>query len=243
MRHARTPVRNASGGSSSGRRADQSRCRRRAVNGAGITCYRDAPASVSTVLEAASKLDPLRRLSAVIGRPAFQADTVWMYSNRDGESGQDPDRRASRNVFSSPRLRPGACSMRCASGCATCTTAYAPRRPTSTGCAPSSAGTGMRHPREMGAAEVEAFLTMLATERRGVGFHAPAGAERAAVPLPRRCSASTCPGWTSSGRPVPPKRIAGRAHARRGAGACSARMGDGGTGPARRACSTAPACA
>ena len=66
-----------------------------------------------------------------------------------------------------PRIRPRrACSMPCANACGTCTTAYAPRRRTSIGCAASSAGRGRRHPREMGAAEVQAFLSMLANERR-----------------------------------------------------------------------------
>lgn len=43
----------------------------------------------------------------------------------------------------------------------------------------------MKHPRTMGAPEIEAFLTMLATERKGVHLHAQSSSERLAVSVPR----------------------------------------------------------
>jgi hypothetical protein len=42
---------------------------------------------------------------------------------------------------------------------------------------------GKRHPRTLGAAEVEAFLTDLAVARQGCGADAEPGEERAVVPL------------------------------------------------------------
>jgi hypothetical protein len=42
-----------------------------------------------------------------------------------------------------------------------------------------------RHPRDMGATEIEAFLTHLAVVGEGVGFHAEPGQECVAVFLPR----------------------------------------------------------
>ena len=70
----------------------------------------------------------------------------------------------SRPMRCRPCMRLG-CWIRCAKGFDTCITAGAPSRHTCIGARPSSAFTG-RHPRDLGAAEVEAFLTWLADERQ-----------------------------------------------------------------------------
>ena len=54
---------------------------------------------------------------------------------------------------------------------------------------------GKRHPRDMGAAEVEAFLSTLAVRGAGGGEHPEPGAVGAAVPVSARCWRSSCRGW------------------------------------------------
>lgn len=45
-------------------------------------------------------------------------------------------------------------------------------------------GENMRHPRDMGAPEVEAFLSMLGDRAPGIGVHAQPSTKRAAVSVP-----------------------------------------------------------
>jgi hypothetical protein len=52
---------------------------------------------------------------------------------------------------------------------------------------------GMKHPRDMGSSEVQAFLTMLATQR-SVSSSTHNQALSAILFLYRKCLASTCPG-------------------------------------------------
>ena len=65
---------------------------------------------------------------------------------------------------------------------------------------------GMRHPREMGAAEVEAFLTMLATERR-VAASTHNQALSALLFLYREVLCVDLPWLDGINRPSTPKRI------------------------------------
>ncbi len=76
---------------------------------------------------------------------------------------------------------------------------------------------GLRHPRDMGKPEIEAFLSMLATERKvSVSTHRQA-LERAAVSLQGGAAARSCPGSSEIGRPLYKRRIPVRADDRRGA--------------------------
>lgn len=52
---------------------------------------------------------------------------------------------------------------------------------------------GLKHPRDMGAAEVQSFLTMLATQRR-VSSSTHNQALSALLFMYRECSAPSCPG-------------------------------------------------
>lgn len=61
---------------------------------------------------------------------------------------------------------------------------------------------GLRHPRELGRVEVEAFLTMLAAERK-VSVSTHRQALSALLFLYKRCSARNCHGCRRSGAPFP----------------------------------------
>jgi integron integrase len=65
---------------------------------------------------------------------------------------------------------------------------------------------GLRHPREMGQAEIESFLTMLATERR-VSVSTHRQALSALLFLYKEVLATDLPWLGEIGRPVPKKRI------------------------------------
>ena len=72
---------------------------------------------------------------------------------------------------------------------------------------------GKRHPREMGAVEVEAFLTHLAVAGQVAASTQNQAQERAAVPLSGGAGAANCRGWTTCQQAKAPKRLAGGADA------------------------------
>ena len=74
------------------------------------------------------------------------------------------------------------------------------------GCAGSCAHSGLRHPRELGQVEVEAFLSMLATERR-VSVSTHRQALSALLFLYKEVLGQQLPWMEQIGRPVAPRRI------------------------------------
>ena len=74
------------------------------------------------------------------------------------------------------------------------TTAGARRRPTWDGSAGSSPSTVAAIPRELGAADVTRFLSMLAVQGQVVRVDPEPGLQRAALPLPRRSRSASSPG-------------------------------------------------